>query len=166
MSEQILHAYVLDGLGGGELLPNSAISEHINDDEQLTWVHLDSNHENTKSWLETEASYLDPMIIEALLEDATRPRMTQFEQGVLLILRGVNLNQNSDPEDMISIRLWVDQHRIISMRRRRLKVIGDIQEKITKGHGPKDSGDLICMLANGLFDRMEPVLTSLDETTD
>ena len=165
MKEHILLAYSIDTKGGGKPLTGSAISKQIKDDT-LAWVHLDANHPDTRSWLKKEISYLDPFIIEALLAEETRPRMTQIDNGVLLILRGVNLNENADPEDMISIRLWVDQHRIISLRKRQLKAVRDIEAKIKQGTGPKDSGEFVCMLASRLFERMEPVLSELDETTD
>jgi zinc transporter len=165
MNEHILLAYELDGDGGGTPLPNEALVSQIKGDK-LTWVHLDADHPETKPWLEKEISFLDPFIVHALLADETRPRMTQLHTGTLLIFRGVNLNENADPEDMVSIRLWVEKHRIISVRRRKLKAIYDIEEKIKAGRGPKDSGQFVCMLAARLFERMEPVLTALDEKTD
>jgi len=165
MSEHILLSYGFDGKGGGKPLKGKEISKQIKDDK-LAWVHLDANHPDTKKWLEQEISYLDPFIIEALLASETRPRMTKIGDGVLLILRGVNLNKNSKPEDMVSIRLWVDKHRIISIQRRNLKAVMDIEEKIQNGIGPKDSGWFVSMLVALLFERMSPVLMKLDENTD
>lgn len=166
MSEHILFAYALDGEGGAISLDSESISHHTKSNEQLTWVHLDASHGKTRNWLQTELTYLDPLVMDALLEDETRPRMTQFDQGVLLILRGVNLNQDAVPEDMISIRLWIDEHRIITMRKRKLKAVGDIEDRLIKSQGPRDSGDFIYMLSSRLFERMDPVLSTLDDTTD
>lgn len=165
MSEHILLAYGFDGKGGAEPLTGNAISEQIRDDK-LAWVHLDANFDETREWLEKEVSYLDPYIIEALLEDETRPRMTQVGDGALIILRGVNLNKDSTPEDMVSIRLWIDKHRIISLRKRKLKAVGDIEAHIKAVKAPKDSGDFICQLTSLMFDRMELALSELDESTD
>ena len=165
MNEHILLAYEFDGNGKGEAISDDLISKKVQSD-RLTWIHLDASHPDSKTWLEKELNYLDPFVIEALLADETRPRMTQIDNGILLILRGVNLNENSDPEDMVSIRLWVDEHRIVSMRKRKLKAVLDIEEKLKIGKGPKDSGEFLCMLTSRLFERMEPVLTTLDETTD
>lgn len=165
MSDHVLLAYTFIN-NKAEPLTGNAISEGIKNTDNLAWVHMDANHQNTKSWLEHEAQYLDPYIIEALLADETRPRMTQVGDGVLLILRGVNLNKNSNPEDMVSIRLWVDPYRIISLRRRKLKAIWDIEERFKAGKIPKDAGHFLCMLVSRLFERMEPVLSGLDELTD
>lgn len=165
MSSPILFAYSFDGKGGGTALKETDISRQVKNNK-LTWVHLDINQPETPDWLEKEVSYLDPFIIKALLAQETRPRMTEIDDGVLLILRGVNLNENADPEDMVSIRLWIDKHRIISVRRRRLKAVMDIEERLKTGRGPQDAGQFVCMLITRLFERMEPVLTELDDTTD
>ncbi len=164
-SDPVIFAYTFDGKGGSTPLHGADIVRELKA-RHLAWVHLDANLPETRVWLEKEISYLDPFIVEALLADETRPRTTQIDDGTLLILRGVNLNENSDPEDMVSIRLWIDKSRIISVRKRKLKAVGDMEEKLKAGKGPKDAGQFICMLTSQLFARMEPTLTELDETTD
>ena len=165
MDNALLAAYCFDGLGGGKALSSSEVPDQLQNDD-LLWVHLDATQEQTETWLRDQNFSLDPFVIEALLADETRPRMTQFEDGVLLILRGANLNDDASPEDMVSIRLWIDKNRIISTRRRRLKAVQDLEMKIKTGKGPKTPGQFICMLVSQIFLRMEPSLTALDETTD
>lgn len=164
MENPILLAYGFDGTGAGIALEGDAITRRLKNKE-LTWVHLDANVPESRSWVQKEIGHLDPFITEALLEDETRPRMAQVDGGVLLILRGVNLNENAAPEDMVTIRMWVDEHRIISLRRRKLKAVGDLEEKIKEGKGPRDAGEFISMLAWRLFARMEPVFGELDDAT-
>ena len=55
--------------------------------------------------------------MNAVLADEMRPRISLVGDGVLLTLCGVNLNENASPEDMVSIRPWIDPHRIISLQR-------------------------------------------------
>jgi zinc transporter len=166
MSNPVLIAYKFDGSGGGiKLEDTKTISKSLKSD-QLAWAHLDAKNPETRIWLENEISYLDHFVVEALLADETRPRVTEIGDGAIIILRGVNLNVDADPEDMVSIRLWVDKNRIISLQRRQLKAVLDIDEKIREEKGPKSSGDFVCMLISKLFERIEPVLTELDERTD
>ncbi|HEY9135710.1 MAG TPA: zinc transporter ZntB [Pseudomonadales bacterium] len=165
MNDHILLAYSFIN-GKAEPLTDNAIAEQIKSTDNLVWVHMNANHPDTKNWLQKEAQYLDPFIVEALLAEETRPRMIQVGDGTLLILRGVNLNKDSNPEDMVSIRLWVDQYRIISIRRRKLKAICDIDEKIKAGKTPANAGHFICMLVSRLFESIEPILSELDELTD
>ncbi len=127
MTSPILQAYAI-----GETscpLDNKQIVKYLKDD-QLAWVHLDACHPDTARWLHTHINYLSPIIVNALLEEETRPRLLALGDGVLLILRGVNLNQDAEPEDMVSIRLWIDSHRIISIQRRPLKAVGDIAQRL------------------------------------
>lgn len=161
----IIHACTIQGDGHGKILSGKAIAETIKDN-QLAWVHLDANSEGTRDWLKQEISYLDHIVVDALLADETRPRIVEFEEGVLMILRGVNLNENAQPEDMVSIRLWIDPSRIISIQRRPLKATKDIQSRLSEGKGPKNAGDFIVALTARLFERMEPIFSELDERLD
>ncbi|MDD9912215.1 MAG: zinc transporter ZntB [Alphaproteobacteria bacterium] len=164
-NDHIIFAYEITGNGKGSPLQGDAISQKLKD-KQLAWVHLDATHENVRPWLEKETPYLDSIIIDALLAEETRPRIMEFETGTLLILRGVNLNDNAKPEDMVSVRLWVDKHRIISLQRRPLKAVKDIAAKLQAGSGAKNAGDFIVMLSARLFERMEPIFSELDERLD
>lgn len=164
-NDPILYAYSISGDGSGKALNGEDISQKIREDH-LAWVHLDATNPATRDWLEKEVSYLDPLILDALLAEETRPRMVEYEQGALMILRGVNLNDNANPEDMVSVRAWVDRSRIITLRKRPLKAVRDIADKLDQGSGPKDAGDFVGMLSARLFERMEPVFSDLDDRLD
>ncbi len=164
MNDHILYAYSLtktqtDQLSEGDIL------EKLKSDSPA-WVHLDVRHQNTRSWLKSNFDYLDSIIIDALLAEETRPRMTQHDDGTLIILRGVNLSEGKEPEDMVSIRLWIDQNRIISLQRNPIMAVKDIAARIEKGKGPKNSADFLVSLITRLLDKMEPVISDLDEQTD
>ncbi|HPF78270.1 MAG TPA: zinc transporter ZntB [Alphaproteobacteria bacterium] len=161
----ILHAYKFDGHGGAQELEGEAITDLLKD-KALAWVHLDATHPKTRPWLQQNISYLDNIILNALLASETRPRIMEVNDGTLMILRGVNLNENADPEDMVSIRVWVDAHRIITLQRRQLKAVHDIHERLMEGSGPQNAGDFIVQLTARLFERMEPIMTELDERVD
>jgi len=155
-------AYQLDGRGGGDALTSEQLSGVT---DACRWVHLDINHQQSLRWLK-QSSGLEPVIIDALTAEETRPRIVELEEAALIILRGVNLNEDADPEDMVSIRLYVDQHRIISTRRRQLKAVTDIERRLSQRVGPKTSGELVSMLAALLSDRMEASIGRLNESTD
>ncbi|MFT6059134.1 MAG: zinc transporter [Lentimonas sp.] len=162
----ILLAHQIDNTGQGVALTDDAITNCVQAEDTLAWVHLDVNAPESREWLEQEVSHLDPIILDALLAGETRPRILEFEHGVLLILRGINLNKNAEPEDMISIRLWIDQSRIITLERRPLKAVADICERLESGRGPKTSGEFITTLSARLFERMEPIFSELDDRLD
>lgn len=164
-SDFIIHANKINGDGSCTKLEGGEISKTVASKE-LAWVHMRADHPKTREWLQREVSYLDSIVIDALLADETRPRVMEVGGGLLMILRGVNLNENERPDDMVSIRLWVDEHRIISLRRRKLKAVVDMRERLEAGRGPRNSGDFVADLSARLFERMAPVLADLDDRTD
>ncbi|MFK7975341.1 MAG: zinc transporter ZntB [Halioglobus sp.] len=164
-SGPVILAYSFDGNGGGEALSGEAVGLEVGS-ERFAWVHLDANHSETQSWLESEVSYLDSFIIQALLAEETRPRLMEIGDGALLILRGMNFNAEASHEDMVSIRLWFDGKRVISLEKRPLRVVSDLEQRILASKGPKDAGHFIALMTARLFDQMEPVLLDLSEATD
>ncbi|MEM7679881.1 MAG: zinc transporter ZntB [Pseudomonadota bacterium] len=163
--DMIIYGCSIEGDGSGQILSDQALLDRLKADD-LAWVHLNLDHPDTRGWLEENISYLDPIIIDALMAEETRPRALEIDDGMFLSLRGVNLNDNADPEDMISIRMWIDAHRIISVRRRKLRAVQDMREYLLAGKGPKNAGDVLSFVTSKLFERMEPVFTDLDDRLD
>ena len=165
MPDHVIFSYALSGPKIGKELRGEEIAEEIANDT-LAWVHLDRSHPDTRIWMRQHMSYLDPNIIETLLADETRPRATVIGEGMLVILRGVNLNEGSDLEDMVSLRLWIDEKRIISMRRRHVRAAQDIKELIETGTVPTTSAKFLALLIDQLDDRIEAALRLIDDSTD
>jgi zinc transporter len=157
-------SYRLDGKGGGEPLGWEQISGWQAKDG-LLWVHLNRDSDDTRDWLENQSG-LDPMVVEAILAESTRPRCAQMEGGVMLFLRGVNLNPGADPEDMVSIRLWLEESRIISVRIRKLLSVDDVRASLERGNGPTGVGDFVVHLADRLVSRMAGVIGDVDDEVD
>ena len=161
----LLHSFKLTESGEGIAIAHEDIKDALQGDS-LIWLHFDSNQRNSRKLVEREFPHLDQIILSALFADETRPRILEYERGTLLILRGINLNENSEPEDMIAIRVWVEENRIITVRRRRLKAVQDMVERIDATKAPRTSGEFISVLTARLFERMEPFFTELDERLD
>lgn len=134
-------------------------------DKGWIWIHLDRKSEITRQWL-AEKSGLNDLVSEALLAEETRPRSFTVDEGLILILRGVNLNPGADPEDMISIRIWIEENRVITLRHTPLMAIQDLRESIASGKGPREPSDFLVQLCSRLIDRIGPVLETLDEEVD
>ena len=82
-NDPILMAYEFDGVGGGRALIENEVGA-AQKDKHLAWVHLYMKEEGAKPWLEKEISYLDPHIVNALLADETRPRVTEIGDGAFI----------------------------------------------------------------------------------
>ena len=116
---------------------------------------------------DTEAALLaDPEISNtaawALLEEDTLPRAGQMEGGTLLILRGINLVPGAEPEDMVSLRLWITAKRIVSTEIRRLTQTDEMIRKFQSGDAPDSPGTFVFELVERLRAAAEPVLDEVE----
>ena len=160
----LIAAYILDGKGKGAKIGWEEIRSWT-PKLGILWVHLDYTSPEAQKWV-TEESGLDEVPGEILLEAETRPRSMLYDDSLLLTLRGVNLQPQSDPEDMVAIRLWIDNNRIISTRKRKLLSVEDLRNSLESGHGPKTPGEFLVDLTSRLVERMADVIDQIDDDVD
>lgn len=162
----IIFAYNFDNHGKASGLTNDEIASVEIQNEGLAWVHLDATNPFAKGWLENSVGYLDHLIIDALLAQETRSRIIEFDEGLLIILRAVNLNKNSEPDDMVSLRIWIDCDRIITIQRRDVKSVYEIAQKITEGKTIKSSGEFLYNLIYEILITISPFIYDMNERID
>jgi len=125
------------------------------------WVHLDGNREATARWVREQAG-LDTEAAEILLAQTTRPRCETDATRVLLVGRGVNLNPDSKPEDMVSVRFWATRDRLVTVILRPVRACAEVAEHLNSG-GNTASGpsDLLLAILKRLVDRMSPAVEAI-----
>jgi zinc transporter len=160
MTDALIHAFIIDPAGAVRTVDFAGVAGWQSQQGKL-WVHLDANFPESLTWLRKEAA-LPRLIPEALVTQETRPRSTMVEDGLLLVLRGVNLNPGADPEDMVSIRMWVEEHRVITTRRRRLLSVQDAVESL-QDRPPSGTADLVLRIVEGLVGRINQAIDSLED---
>ena len=173
-SSGLVCAVVLNGKGGGQEISQSELGTK-DYSGSLLWVHMDREGVEGRRWLDEESG-LDRFVCDALFESVDmsterwisegRPRTIVFEDGVIINLRGANLNPDAIPNDMVVVRLWINPEMVISVRRRHLWAIDDIRTVIADGKGPRGPSDFIIMLAQQLLERMGPVLANFHMQID
>ena len=157
----LLHAYVIQADGAGrQLSPDQVASWNRKDG--LLWLHFDFRQEATFDWLSRQSG-LPELAVEVLTVDQLRPRSLSMSGGVLVALRGVNMNPGDHPEDMVSVRVWVDQDRIITTRRRALLAIQDLRHALDNGEGPRSTGGFVADLIGRLADRIGTFIDDIEE---
>lgn len=149
-----------DGLGGAVDMPDAAAAPQAGFD----WMHLRRDAPDTAARL--GALGLGEVVVHALTAQDTRPRCTVHGDGVLLLLRGINMNPGANPEDMVSVRLWLEQRRVVGVWLRPLYAVGDVVAAARRGQGPQSPGDLAARLALRLADRADPVVAAINEAVD
>ena len=163
-NDGLIFAYIIDGEGGGTAVDWKGISDW-RPEKGLLWIHLDYANEHVKQWLLTE-SKLNTLSCNILMEQDTRPRFITTHEGFLLILRGVNCNPGSDPDDMVALRMSFEENRIITIRHRRVMAINDIHEATEAGSGPKSAVGFLTMVIDRMVNRMGDVVADIDDQVD
>jgi len=153
--------WILDGQGYGQLLAWQPELD-LPHDPGLAWFHLNYTDPQAQGWL-LQSGLLSTPVAESLLDEETRPRVLHHGEGLLLTLRGVNLNPGAEPEDMVSIRLWIEESRIISTRKRQLKSVKAVQAMLGAGEGPRSSGEFLAMLLRLMTENIGEVIETLED---
>ena len=158
-----LYAYEAAKDGSTRSISLSEFDNPLTDSIAYRWAHLDLAQQGVLEWI---SKISDSVVADALTLDDTRPRCDAHGDGALVNLRGVNLNPASDPEDMVSVRLWATPRLIVSVRLRRLSALATLREEIEAGQGPRSVGGFLVALVDGLTERMDPIVGDLSESLD
>lgn len=129
----------------------------------FTWVHMQSDEVESAHTL--NQLNLNKPQIDALCALDTRPKAQKIDEGMLVYLRGINRNPEADPEDMVSLRMWVKDNQIISLRRkdRRLLSILDVKKNIDLGIIPTSPNELMLDIVRRITDRISETVDELDD---
>ena len=162
----LLHAFVLDGRGGARSINRDELDSLQLGEQESLWLHWDRSQEQSQRWLR-EHSGLDEFSCSLLLEENTRPRLLPLpDDELLLFLRGVNRNPGAEPEDMVSVRIFADARRVISLRQRPLLATDALIADLLAGKGPKTSSELLLEVARHLTSRVDDLIAELSEQLD
>lgn len=127
--------------------------------EAPLWIH------HSQRATEVVASDADGMPVAALLAinaDETEPRFTRFDGADVLILRGVNLNENRRPEDMVSLRVAVMEDRVESVALQRVRAVESTAELARAAGDRARSGMIVTNLVANLTGRVKDSLVHLN----
>lgn len=94
------------------------------------WVHINRTHPDCVKAL--QQLQLHRSTIMTLTDENTRPRYDILPNGIIATLRGVNMNLNSaegeEEHDLIAIRAFFTQTKLITVAHRTLKAVKDTFE--------------------------------------
>jgi zinc transporter len=157
----LICAYVLDGKGGGKNCGWSDIRAWTAAKGPL-WVHLDYTGGEVRDWLQNESG-IDGVTCAGLLADDPRPRCVTTDAGMMLIVRGVNMNEGAEPEDMVSMRIFVTSQRVVTLRHRRNNAAKAVRKEIEAKRGPKRIGAFLVTTIDHLLDAIALFGDQLDD---
>jgi len=154
-------ALLFDGNGGARELSDDEVSSWTEADG-LLWVDIDQGNKKAKEWLLRDSG-ITRNVASILLAGETRPRSLVEEGGLVVIMRGINMNPGSVPDDMVAVRIWIEKNRIITSLRRKVLSIRDVRDALIAGKGPKTVGQFLVELTGRLSLRIEAAVENIEQ---
>lgn len=148
----------LDGKGG--VIPIDD-SEVINC-ERPCWLHLNYTQSESADWL-MSTPLIPDAVRAALSGDSMRPRVSRLGDGFMITLRSVNLNTESRPDQLVAIRVFINDKLIVSTRRRKVFAIDEVLTDLQNGNGPVDGGSWLVDVCDALTDHASEFIEELHD---
>ncbi|SHE44175.1 zinc transporter [Loktanella atrilutea] len=127
------------------------------------WLHFDLSDMALAGW---SAQNLPGLARRTLLADKTRPRMDMDDHGMAITLRGINLNAGEETADMVSLRIWLTETLIITVRRQRIFALEDLRDQVMADDAPHSPGHMLARITEGLVERLEGIAFAREDTAD
>jgi len=151
-------AWQLDGKGGvSPLTDNDTVNR-----EHPCWLHLNYTHPQSAQWLATTA-LLPNIVRDALAGESTRPRVTRIGEGTLITLRCINGSTDERPDQLVAMRLYMDERLIVSTRQRKVLALDDVVNDLEEGTGPTDCGAWLVEVCDALTDHASEFIEELHD---
>ena len=130
----------------------------------FSWIHADGWREDARE-VAARCDHMPDAALSALLAQETRPRCTLMEHGALINLRGLGALDDPTGDALVSIRLWAEHARVISVSYRPLAAIEPVTQRMLAGtiHDP---GDLIAAFAQEITEALDPEIAELGDGLD
>ncbi|MBA95983.1 MAG: zinc transporter ZntB [Sulfitobacter sp.] len=138
-------------------------------DTQLTgpgayrWWHFDLTDPMLEPWVQKN---LHEIPAGSLIQKQTRPRCDPFESGLILNLRGINMNAGQAADEMVSVRMYVENDLLITVRRKKVFAIDAIRQMAAAQNAPPSPAEFLEELIIRLTLRVQQHVESLDEQAE
>ncbi|MGC1495302.1 MAG: zinc transporter ZntB [Sulfitobacter sp.] len=127
------------------------------------WWHFDLSDPDLEPWA---SANLPAIPAGALLQPETRPRCDRYESGLILNLRGINMNEGHHADQMVSIRMWLDSDVIITVRLRRVFAIDEIRQLAVAQAAPLTTAAFTEGLVGRLTARVQDEVMRISKLTE
>lgn len=134
------------------------------DDAPFSWIHADGWREDARA-VASRCDHMPEAALSALLAQETRPRCTLMGHGALVNLRGLGAVEDDVGDPLVSIRLWAEEARVISVSYRPLAAMEEVTAQMLAGR-IRDPGDLIAAFAQQITEALDPEVAELGDGLD
>ena len=156
-------AYLVQG-GRARSIDTEAAHDTSRPEGALLWLHLHGPDVEGAPWRALAGDVPDAALA-AMIAAETRPRCDPIGEGALLNLRGVGEASLDSADPLVSIRLWMQQGRVISVTRGRIDALETLCGAVKAGR-VSDPGELAATLAGAISKQLDRVIADLGDRLD
>lgn len=127
------------------------------------WAHFDLTDETLPAFLAVNVPEIPSA---ALTATQTRPRCDAFDDGLMLNLRGVNLNADGPADQMVAVRMWVTPKLIVTVRLRKIFALHAMREEAEAGQAPGTPMAFVGVLTAALMGRVRDTVFAMGLRVD
>lgn len=127
------------------------------------WWHFDLADPQLAGWCQ---AHLPEIPASALLQPETRPRCDAYESGLIINLRGINLNEGQQTEEMVSVRMWVTDAAVVTVRVRRVYTLQELQQSAQSQLAPPSPAAFVTELVARLTNRIQQEVNAINALAD
>ncbi len=130
------------------------------------WLHMCIKHKETSTYL-MDVVMLDDLVVDALVEEDTRSRVRVNDAGIMVLLKTMHISQDmANPEDMVSIRVWIEHARVITTREADVDPIIALHARLEEHKGPATPGEFLADLIEEHFDEIDEHIEALEDAVN
>lgn len=156
-------AYIIEGGSAREVATASA-HDAPRAERSLLWIHLHGPDDVCDAWLSLQGDVPDPARA-ALTAVETRPRCQSMGDSALVNLRGIGDAQIDSADPLVSIRMWLQHGRVISVVRAGMNAVGTLREAVVAGR-VSDPGELVAVIAGAISKPLDAVIADVGDALD
>lgn len=139
-----------------------ALMEHLNTWEPF-WLELDWQDSLAEAWLQ-QALELPDSTCQAIFSENTRPRsFTDAHGNLVLILRVINAQADTDDQRLVSLRLLIDRQRIFSLCHYESEALCQIRTRISSSEQRLGPAQLLTSLLRWIQEAINEEIYALSE---
>lgn len=158
----LIFAYTYNNDDGSKILNDILVDDN---GKAFVWYHFNGSEETTENSL-LDKLLPNPIVYREMLSNETRPSIKSYNDGFLIILRCMNYNPESDPEDMVALHIWIKGNTVITVRKEKVFATDDIINNIKGGHSIKGSGEMLIQLLNNINSRIGFITAEIEDQVD
>jgi zinc transporter len=129
------------------------------------WLHFNLAIEPARDWLRRQAR-LHPFVVENLLDVKSAQDLHLLDDGFMIALEDRSLDFDTETDELGEIRIWLDQHRVITGRRRPIAATNRLRHHLNGGSAPRSPIALLTALITEIVADIEHIVMRLRDRID